>query len=52
MGVLGTEAGPQQSTRAFAESISRGDLDAAARCFAKDACRHPPPPNVAPSPAR
>ncbi|HEY3553329.1 MAG TPA: nuclear transport factor 2 family protein [Solirubrobacterales bacterium] len=29
---------PQESTRVFAQSISRGDLDAAAHCFAKDAC--------------
>jgi ketosteroid isomerase-like protein len=29
---------PQDGTRAFAEAISRGDLDAAARCFVKDAC--------------
>lgn len=29
---------PRESTRAFADSISRGDLDAAASCFAKDAC--------------
>jgi uncharacterized protein (TIGR02246 family) len=38
MGVLSSAAGPQESTRALAESISRGDLEAAARCFAKDAC--------------
>jgi ketosteroid isomerase-like protein len=30
--------GPHESTRAFADSISRGDLDSAASCFAKDAC--------------
>jgi ketosteroid isomerase-like protein len=29
---------PRESTRAFAASISRGDLDAAAHCFSKDAC--------------
>jgi len=29
---------PRESTRAFAASISRGDLDAAAHCFTKDAC--------------
>ena len=29
---------PHESTRAFADSLSRGDLDAAASCFAKDAC--------------
>jgi uncharacterized protein (TIGR02246 family) len=39
MGTLSSSAvSPQESTRAFAESISRGDLDAAAHCFAKDAC--------------
>jgi uncharacterized protein (TIGR02246 family) len=36
--VLSEVAAPQASTRAFAESISRGDLEAAASCFAKDAC--------------
>lgn len=29
---------PQDSTRAFADSINRGDLDAATNCFTKDAC--------------
>lgn len=29
---------PAESTRAFADFLSRGDLDAAASCFAKDAC--------------
>ncbi|HEY5943212.1 MAG TPA: DUF4440 domain-containing protein [Solirubrobacterales bacterium] len=29
---------PYESTRAFADSISRGDLDSATSCFAKDAC--------------
>ena len=29
---------PRESTRALAASISCGDLDSAARCFAKDAC--------------
>ena len=29
---------PGESTRALATSISRGDLDAATSCFAKDAC--------------
>lgn len=29
---------PHESIRAFADYISRGDLDAAASCFAKDAC--------------
>ena len=37
MGVLSSTS-PQESTRALAESISRGDLEAAAHCFAKDAC--------------
>jgi ketosteroid isomerase-like protein len=38
MAVLSGVKTPQQSSRAFAASISRGDLDAAAHCFAKDAC--------------
>jgi len=38
MALLSSKASPQESTRALAESISRGDLEAAARCFAKDAC--------------
>jgi ketosteroid isomerase-like protein len=38
MTVLNGAKTPQESTRAFAASISRGDLDAAAYCFAKDAC--------------
>jgi ketosteroid isomerase-like protein len=38
MAVLSGAQTPQESTRAFAASISRGDLDAAAYCFAKDAC--------------
>ncbi len=29
---------PEKVTRAFAESVTRGNLEAAARCFAKDAC--------------
>lgn len=29
---------PEQVTRAFADSVTRGDLEAAAACFAKDAC--------------
>lgn len=29
---------PEQVTRAFADSVSRGNLEAAAACFAKDAC--------------
>ncbi len=37
MGVL-SSASPQESTRALAESISRGDLETAAGCFTKDAC--------------
>ncbi len=36
--VVGRAGNPGESTRAFADSISRGDLDAAASCFAKDAC--------------
>lgn len=38
MAVLSSAKTPQESTRAFAASISRSDLDAAANCFAKDAC--------------
>jgi|SRR5436305_6869437 len=38
MTVLNAAKAPQESTRAFAASISRGDLDGAAYCFAKDAC--------------
>jgi ketosteroid isomerase-like protein len=38
MAVLSGAKTPLESTRAFAASISRGDLDAAAHCFAKDAC--------------
>jgi ketosteroid isomerase-like protein len=38
MTVLSGAQTPQESTRALAASISRGDLDAAAYCFAKDAC--------------
>jgi ketosteroid isomerase-like protein len=34
---VATEA-PEQVTRDLAESVSRGDLRAATRCFAKDAC--------------
>ena len=29
---------PEESTRALAASITRGDLEAATSCFAKDAC--------------
>jgi ketosteroid isomerase-like protein len=29
---------PEAVTRALADSLTRGDLEAAARCFAKDAC--------------
>ena len=36
--VIERAGNPRESTRAFADSISRGDLDAAASCFAKDAC--------------
>jgi uncharacterized protein (TIGR02246 family) len=38
MTVLSDATSPRESTRAFADSISRGDLDAAAHCFTKDAC--------------
>jgi ketosteroid isomerase-like protein len=38
MAVLSGAKTPQEITRAFAASISRGDLDAAAYCFAKDGC--------------
>jgi ketosteroid isomerase-like protein len=38
MAVLSGAKTPQEGTRAFAASIGRGDLDAAAHCFAKDAC--------------
>ena len=38
MAVLSGAQTPQESARAFASSISRGDLDHAAYCFAKDAC--------------
>jgi ketosteroid isomerase-like protein len=38
MTVLSGPQTPQDSTRVLAASISRGDLDAAAYCFAKDAC--------------
>lgn len=31
-------ATPEGVTRALADSVTRGDLEAAARCFAKDAC--------------
>jgi uncharacterized protein (TIGR02246 family) len=36
--VVESAGAPQESTRAFADFISRGDLDSAASCFAKDAC--------------
>ena len=36
--VLESAGAPEQSSRVFAASISRGDLDAATSCFAKDAC--------------
>lgn len=36
--VLQGARNPQDSTLAFADSISRGDLDAATNCFTKDAC--------------
>jgi ketosteroid isomerase-like protein len=38
MAVLTGAKTPQEGSRAFAASISRGDLDGAAYCFAKDAC--------------
>jgi ketosteroid isomerase-like protein len=38
MAVIEGARTPRDSPRAFAASISRGDLDAAAHCFAKDAC--------------
>jgi ketosteroid isomerase-like protein len=38
MAVLEGAGTPRESTRALANSISRGDLDGAAHCFAKDAC--------------
>jgi ketosteroid isomerase-like protein len=38
MAVLEGARTPSETTLAFAESISRGDLHAAAHCFAKDAC--------------
>jgi ketosteroid isomerase-like protein len=36
--VLQGARNPQDSTLAFADSISRGDLSAATNCFTKDAC--------------
>jgi ketosteroid isomerase-like protein len=38
MTVLTGARTPSESSRALAASISRGDLDAAAHCFTKDAC--------------
>lgn len=38
MAVLEGARTPHESSRAFAASISCGDLDAAADCFTKDAC--------------
>jgi len=38
MAVIEGARTPRESTRALASSISRGDLDAAAHCFTKDAC--------------
>jgi ketosteroid isomerase-like protein len=38
MAVLSGAQTPQETSRAFAASIGRGDLDGAAHCFAKDAC--------------
>lgn len=38
MAVITGARTPHESTRALADSIGRGDLAGAARCFAKDAC--------------
>jgi ketosteroid isomerase-like protein len=38
MAVLSGATSPQESTRAFAQSITAGNLEAAAYTFAKDAC--------------
>ncbi len=38
MAVIAGARTPRESTRALAASISRGDLEGAASCFAKDAC--------------
>lgn len=38
MAVIAGARTPRESTRALAASIGRGDLESAARCFAKDAC--------------
>jgi uncharacterized protein (TIGR02246 family) len=38
MAVMEGARTPRESSRALAASISRGDLDAAAHCFTKDAC--------------
>lgn len=38
MAVIAGARTPRESTRALADSIGRGDLQGAARCFAKDAC--------------
>jgi ketosteroid isomerase-like protein len=38
MPAAATTATPEGVTRAFADSVTRGDLEAATRCFAKDAC--------------
>jgi len=38
MTALKGAATPREGTRAFAASINRGDIDAAAGCFTKDAC--------------
>lgn len=38
MAVLPGARNPQDTTLAFADSISRGDLDGATSCFTKDAC--------------
>lgn len=38
MAVLSGATSPQETTRAFAQSITSGDLEGAGNCFAKDAC--------------
>ena len=38
MAVIAGARAPGETTRAFAAFVSRGDLEGAARCFAKDAC--------------
>jgi ketosteroid isomerase-like protein len=38
MAVIAGARTPRESTRALANAVGHGDLDGAARCFAKDAC--------------